>query len=65
MSRLDPAEPDNLFEPVPGDQAAHGPFDANAKDRSLQWQLAKHRTLLGAAGLSALVLAAASRRLNR
>jgi NAD(P)-dependent dehydrogenase (short-subunit alcohol dehydrogenase family) len=61
----EPDRPDNLFEPVPGDdQAAHGPFDADAKRRSLQWQLAKHRTLLGAAGLSALVLAAASRRLD-
>jgi NAD(P)-dependent dehydrogenase (short-subunit alcohol dehydrogenase family) len=27
----DPKRPDNLFEPVPGDPAAHGPFDAEAK----------------------------------
>jgi NAD(P)-dependent dehydrogenase (short-subunit alcohol dehydrogenase family) len=29
-------EPDNLFAPVAGTQAAHGPFDAQAKSHSLQ-----------------------------
>ena len=28
---VDPNRPDNLFEPVPGDPGAHGPFDAEAK----------------------------------
>jgi short-subunit dehydrogenase len=28
---VDPNRPDNLFEPVPGDPGAHGPFDADAK----------------------------------
>src|SRR4051794_208397 len=28
---VDPNRPDNLFEPVPGDRGAHGPFDAEAK----------------------------------
>jgi short-subunit dehydrogenase len=28
--------PDNLFEPVPGDQAAHGPFDDSARARSVE-----------------------------
>jgi NADP-dependent 3-hydroxy acid dehydrogenase YdfG len=32
----DPNRPDNLFEPVPGDQAARGPFDDQAKPRSLE-----------------------------
>ena len=32
----DPDRPDNLFEPVPGDQAAHGPFDEQAKSHSVQ-----------------------------
>jgi len=32
----DPGRPDNLFEPVPGDQAAHGPFDMQARARSVQ-----------------------------
>ena len=27
--------PDNLFEPVPGDPGAHGPFDDRARRRSL------------------------------
>ncbi|HWJ32380.1 MAG TPA: SDR family oxidoreductase [Gaiellaceae bacterium] len=33
--------PDNLFEPVDGTQAAHGPFDAQAKSHSLQLRLRK------------------------
>jgi len=28
--------PDNLFEPVPGDQAARGPFDDRARERSVE-----------------------------
>ncbi|MBV8080601.1 MAG: SDR family oxidoreductase [Actinobacteria bacterium] len=28
--------PDNLFEPVPGDQAAHGPFDDRSRSRSIE-----------------------------
>lgn len=31
-----PDRPDNLFEPVPGRQAAHGPFDQSARRFSLQ-----------------------------
>jgi NAD(P)-dependent dehydrogenase (short-subunit alcohol dehydrogenase family) len=56
---IDPARPDNLFEPVPGDQGAHGPFDDQSRDRSIQLRLAKHRALLGggAAALAAAVLA--------
>jgi NADP-dependent 3-hydroxy acid dehydrogenase YdfG len=50
--------PDNLFDPVPGDQAAHGPFDAQARPRSLQLWATTHRRLLGLAGASALALAA-------
>ena len=34
---------DNLFEPVPGDQGAHGIFDAEAKERSVQAALSMHR----------------------
>jgi NAD(P)-dependent dehydrogenase (short-subunit alcohol dehydrogenase family) len=56
---VDPDRPDNLFEPVPGDQGAHGPFDDQSRDRSIQLRLAKHRALLGggAAALAAAVLA--------
>jgi len=54
---LDPHRPDNLFEPVPGDHGAHGPFDDLAKDRSTEWWAAKHRyaLLTGALGLIMLV----------
>ena len=40
---IDPARADNLFEPVPGDQGAHGPFDEEARPRSVQLRLNKHR----------------------
>jgi short-subunit dehydrogenase len=49
----DPNRPDNLFEPVPGDQGAHGPFDATSRGRSIQLRLAKHRIPL-LAGVAAL-----------
>ena len=55
--------PDNLFEPVPGEQGAHGIFDAEAKDRSLQALVSTHRGLAaGAASGAALVALAARRR---
>ena len=54
---VDPNRPDNLFEPVAGDQGAHGPFDDQARARSIQLPLAKHRQwLLGAAALAAAVI---------
>ncbi|MBV8889232.1 MAG: SDR family oxidoreductase [Alphaproteobacteria bacterium] len=40
---VDPAAPDNLFEPVPGDFGAHGRFDAHAKASSLEMRLVRHR----------------------
>jgi NAD(P)-dependent dehydrogenase (short-subunit alcohol dehydrogenase family) len=51
--RVDPDRPDNLFEPVPGDQGAHGPFDDQSRGRSIQLRLAKHRIPL-LAGVAAL-----------
>jgi len=56
----DPVQPDradNLFDPVPGDFAAHGRFDDRAKPRSIQLQATLNRRWLGAgaAGLAALV----------
>ncbi len=54
---------DYLFEPVADDRGAHGPFDGEAKSRSLQLQLTKRRRALGTvAGIAALV--AALRRLG-
>jgi NAD(P)-dependent dehydrogenase (short-subunit alcohol dehydrogenase family) len=50
---IDPDRPDNLFEPVPGNQGAHGPFDDQSRTRSIQLRLAKHRVPL-MAGIAAL-----------
>jgi hypothetical protein len=39
---IDPAtRQDYLYAPVPGDRGAHGPYDAQAKGRSVQLALAK------------------------
>lgn len=46
---VEPGRPDNLFEPVPGDQGAHGPFDDAARGLSVQLALRKHRPLVGGA----------------
>lgn len=37
----------NLFEPCDTNPGAHGRFDREARDDSLQWQLTTHRGLLG------------------
>jgi NAD(P)-dependent dehydrogenase (short-subunit alcohol dehydrogenase family) len=57
-----PDRPDNLFEPVPGDFAAHGPFDTRARSRSLQLWLTLNRRWLGLGALSALAAAVGARR---
>jgi hypothetical protein len=43
----------NLFEPVAGDQGAHGPFDDQAKSFSLELWARKNRLWLGLAGAAA------------
>ena len=48
---------DNLFEPVPGDPGARGPFDERALSGSLQLQLSKNRRWIG---LTLAVIAAAA-----
>jgi NAD(P)-dependent dehydrogenase (short-subunit alcohol dehydrogenase family) len=49
-----PDRPDNLFEPAPGDFAAHGRFDDRSKPRSLQlWATTHRRWLLGGAAAAA------------
>jgi len=53
---------DNLFEPVPGDQGAHGIFDAEAKERSVQAALSMHRGAAAGAASAAALLALAARR---
>jgi NAD(P)-dependent dehydrogenase (short-subunit alcohol dehydrogenase family) len=50
-----PARPDNLWEPVPGDRGAHGIFDGEAREGSVQLWLAKHRSLVLAAGTAAVL----------
>ena len=55
--------PDNLYEPVAGDQAAHGTFDDRARDFSPQLWANTHRGLVAGAaaaaagGLAAVALA--------
>ncbi|HXG02570.1 MAG TPA: short-chain dehydrogenase, partial [Candidatus Binatia bacterium] len=54
----DPARPNNLWEPVPGDHGAHGRFDARARSFSLQFWLTRHRRgiALAAAAVLGLVM---------
>jgi NAD(P)-dependent dehydrogenase (short-subunit alcohol dehydrogenase family) len=57
-------EPDrrhNLWEPVPGDQGAHGEFDDRAREFSLQFWITTHRRELGlaASGVASIALALA------
>jgi NAD(P)-dependent dehydrogenase (short-subunit alcohol dehydrogenase family) len=46
----DPATPDNLWEPVAGDYAAHGRFDERSRDYSAELWLAKRKPWLMLAG---------------
>jgi short-subunit dehydrogenase len=58
----DPSRPDNLWQTVAADVAAHGRFDAIARDTSAQMWLSRHRGALAAAGLGALALGMTARR---
>ncbi|MDP9350452.1 MAG: short-chain dehydrogenase, partial [Chloroflexota bacterium] len=49
----DPDRPDNLWEPVPGDWGAHGPFDDRSYSFSPQLWATTHRSWLGLAGVAA------------
>jgi NAD(P)-dependent dehydrogenase (short-subunit alcohol dehydrogenase family) len=53
---VEAGRPDNLFEPAPGNVAAHGPFDDRSRPRSLQFWATRHRRMLlaGAGALAAL-----------
>jgi NAD(P)-dependent dehydrogenase (short-subunit alcohol dehydrogenase family) len=57
---VDPARPDNLFAPVPGDHGTHGRFDQGARTRSPVTWVSRHRNLLtgliAAAGAGAAAL---------
>jgi short-subunit dehydrogenase len=54
--------PDNLFEPVAGEQAARGSFDDRSHDRSLQLWARTHAPHLGGLAASTAALAARTRR---
>src|SRR5947199_8633168 len=55
---VDPNRPDNLFQPPPKDEGAHGIFDSEAKPRSLQAEMTQHRGAIGAAALATAAAAA-------
>ena len=50
-----------VFAPVPGDHGAHGRFDRESRERSLQLWATKRRRSLAARGLAALAAAAGLR----
>ena len=52
---IDPNRADNLWEPLPGDRGAHGIFDSQAREQSVQFRLDRHRQAFLAAGVVALV----------
>jgi NAD(P)-dependent dehydrogenase (short-subunit alcohol dehydrogenase family) len=56
---VEPGRPDNLFEPVEGDYGAHGAFDDQAKEKSLQLTLTRNRGWLALATGAGVVAAAA------
>ena len=60
-----PDQPENLWNPVPGDHGAHGSFDRRAHPRSLPTWGNLHRVPLVAAGLGALLLGTAAFQLSR
>jgi NAD(P)-dependent dehydrogenase (short-subunit alcohol dehydrogenase family) len=64
-----PAQPraDNLFEPMPGARSTHGRFGDRSHDRSLQWQLTRHRRIFGVGllGMTAGVIALGAARMKR
>lgn len=53
---IPPDRQNNLWEPLPGDPGAHGPFDDRARKRSLELWLAKHRGAAAAGAAAALLL---------
>jgi hypothetical protein len=50
-----PGRPDNLFESVDADRGAHGPFDEDSHERSVQATLSRHRRSLGLGALAGAV----------
>lgn len=46
----DPSQPNNLWEPVPGDHGAHGDFDERAREYSAELWASENRPWIGVAG---------------
>src|SRR5438874_7185004 len=68
QQRAEPEEPgraDNLFEPMPGDRGAEGPFAAESKRWSVQLWLREHPLLAAGSGVAATAVAAAWLALRR
>jgi NAD(P)-dependent dehydrogenase (short-subunit alcohol dehydrogenase family) len=59
---VEAGRPDNLFEPAPGNVAAHGPFDDRSRPRSLQFWATRHRRMLFAGAGALAAIAAIARR---
>jgi NAD(P)-dependent dehydrogenase (short-subunit alcohol dehydrogenase family) len=61
---IDPSRPDYLYDPLPGDRGVHGPYGDEAKARSIQLALSKHRraVLAGAGAAVAATAATLARR---
>jgi hypothetical protein len=55
--REDAGRPDNLFDPLPGDRGADGPFTGQARTSSFQFWMREHPRLLGISGAAASVAA--------
>jgi NAD(P)-dependent dehydrogenase (short-subunit alcohol dehydrogenase family) len=62
--RADPNQPNNLFEPLPGDYGAHGDFDERASSWSIQHWLSRHRLWLIFGGV-VMASAVANHRLSK
>ncbi len=54
----DPNRPDNLFEPVPGDHGAHGPYDERSSSYSAQAWASRHPVAAAAAVMGTAILGA-------
>ena len=57
---VSPDRTDNLFDPVPGDFAAHGRFDSEARADSPELWASMHKKQIGLAALGTVAVAAAA-----
>jgi short-subunit dehydrogenase len=62
---VDPDQPDNFWQPIPGDHGSHGPFDRISHSFSPQLWTTKHRAALLFGTLGAIGLAMLLRRRPR